>query len=138
MSVFLDTNLLLYAVGIGSVAKKRDIVRGLLDQGDCVVSVQVLNEFVFQATKSWRPERLTIDEAHVFANSLRRFRIIAIDLALFDAAADVQRRAGYAWWDCLIVAAAMAAGCDRLLTEDLQHGRVIDGLRIEDPFRELA
>lgn len=138
MSVFLDTNLLLYAVGIGSVAAKRDIVRDVLASRQCVVSVQVLNEFMFQATKSRRPDRLTFEEAITFTGSLRRLPVVAIDVTLFDVATDVHKRTRYAWWDSLIVAAAITAGCDTLLTEDLQHGRVIDGVRIVNPFRELA
>ena len=42
---------------------------------------------------------------------------------------------GVAFWDGLIVEAALSAGCTRMLTEDLQHGRVFDGLRVENPFR---
>lgn len=38
------------------------------------------------------------------------------------------------FWDALIVEAALAAGADTLLTEDLQHGREIEGLRVHNPF----
>lgn len=37
-------------------------------------------------------------------------------------------------WDALIVVAAVRAGCETLLTEDLSHGQVIEGIRIVDPF----
>jgi predicted nucleic acid-binding protein len=47
-----------------------------------------------------------------------------------------QRTAGYSFWDALIIEAALAGGAERLLTEDLQDGQVIDGLRIENPFMD--
>jgi predicted nucleic acid-binding protein len=42
------------------------------------------------------------------------------------------------FWDALIVEAALRAGAGRLLTEDLQHGQRIEGLTVENPFREDA
>jgi predicted nucleic acid-binding protein len=42
---------------------------------------------------------------------------------------------GFSYWDSAIVAAARALGCDRLYTEDLSHGRVVEGIAIIDPFR---
>jgi predicted nucleic acid-binding protein len=53
---------------------------------------------------------------------------------LIFAAIDLHERHKLAIWDCLIVEAAKAAACVELLTEDLQHGRTVDGLRIVDPF----
>lgn len=57
---------------------------------------------------------------------------------MLDAARYVEQQTNYSWWDCLIVAAAIAQGCDTLATEDMQHGRVLDGLRIVNPFRDLG
>ncbi|MGZ8805395.1 MAG: PIN domain-containing protein, partial [Microbacterium sp.] len=47
----------------------------------------------------------------------------------------IEDRFGLSFWDSLIVAAAQMADCDLLLTEDLQHGLDIDGLRVVDPFQ---
>ena len=49
---------------------------------------------------------------------------------------EIQDRFGFHFWDALVVAAAKAAGCDTLLTEDLQHGQDLDGLRVVSPFEE--
>ncbi len=81
---------------------------------------------------------LSMDAALGFVQRWRRHSVVALDMALFDRAADIAARTNYSWWDSLIVAAALTAGCDTLLTEDMQHGRVIDGLRLENPFRDLA
>lgn len=138
MSAFVDTNVILYAAGLSEAEAKRDRARQILAETSCVFSIQVLNEFVFQSTRPRRDPRLSMEEAIGTAVSLTRFPVLGLDLAMFRRAADVQRRTTYDWWDSLIVAAAITAGCDTLLTEDLQHGRVIDGVRIENPFRELA
>ena len=54
--------------------------------------------------------------------------------ALYHRALDVQQRLRFGFYDSLIVAAALAAGCTRLLTEDLQHGQQIETLRVHNPF----
>lgn len=138
MSVFVETNVLLYASGVEHDRRKREQARGVLNEQPCVFSVQVFNEFIHRATHPKRPRRLSMEEAIGIADALTRFPVLTIDVALFRLAADVQRRMRSSWWDSLIVAAAITAGCETLATEDMQHGRVIDGVRIENPFRELA
>jgi predicted nucleic acid-binding protein len=59
---------------------------------------------------------------------------ISAALPLYQRALDLQTRYRYAFYDSLIVAAALTAGCSRLYTEDMQHGQQIEGLRIENPF----
>jgi len=54
---------------------------------------------------------------------------------LYSQAIDLQGRAAISFYDALIVAAALKAGCTRLLSEDLQHGQTFGALRIENPFR---
>jgi len=56
---------------------------------------------------------------------------------LYDRALAMRGRYQYGFYDSLIIAAALEAGCDRLLTEDMQHGQVIESLRIENPFAGL-
>lgn len=138
MSVFIDTNVLMYAAAVDYNPEKNRIANELLAKPECVLSAQCLNEFIFQSTRETRRRHLPLDGALAFVATLRCFPIIEVDLALIDRASDVCRRTRYKWWDCLIVAAAITAGCDTLATEDLQHGRVIDGVRIANPFRELA
>ena len=55
---------------------------------------------------------------------------------LYHRALDIQARYRYGFYDALIIAAALDAGCTRLYSEDLQHGQRIDGLIIENPFKE--
>lgn len=60
---------------------------------------------------------------------------VTVSEALFHRALDVQQRWRFGFYDSLIVAGAMAAGCRTLLSEDLQHGQRLEGLTIIDPFR---
>lgn len=130
--VFLDTNILIYAIS-------RDVTRttraaALLRQGGAI-SVQVLNEFTNVARrKSQRSWPEIID-------ALGALRILfpdpkPVSLATHEAALTIAQRDGFALYDSLIIAAALEAGCSTLLSEDMQHGRIIDGrLTVRNPFR---
>jgi predicted nucleic acid-binding protein len=66
---------------------------------------------------------------------LARLMQVTASEALYHRALDVQSRWRFSFYDSLIVAGAMAAGCRTLLSEDLQHGQNLDGLTVIDPFR---
>jgi predicted nucleic acid-binding protein len=137
--IFIDTNILLYSTSPDpSLAERRRIAIDLLDAERCALSVQVLNEFVWQATHPRRVDRLTLAHAIALVDAWRRHRIESVDLALFDAGHEIARQTNYSWWDCLVIAAANRAGCDRLMSEDMHHGHVIGGVRIENPFIGLG
>ncbi len=139
MTVFADTNVLLYSVSKNPVERmKRDVAIAILSEERCGLSLQVLNEFVWQATHGRHTDPLTFEEAVGFVQSWRRFEVQPLDEGLFDEACALVRRTNYSWWDCTIVAAAIRLGCDTLATEDMQHGRVIDGVRISNPFRDAG
>ena len=53
----------------------------------------------------------------------------------FDTALDLYQHDSLSWWDSLIVSAAIQGGCEKLLSEDLQHGRKVRGVKIVNPFR---
>ena len=133
MKTFIDTNVLIYAA-FREDQDKRQRAREILERDDCVLSVQVLNEFIAQATRPSRPNRLPIELALRYVLSWRRFPIQTIDLKLFDEATSLFSKRGFTFWDSMIVAAARAQGCDTLYTEDKQDGRIVDGLRIVNPF----
>lgn len=136
---FVDTNLLLYAVSSDPAElAKREVARTIIFGADCAMSVQVFQEFLNQATHPKGRFGFSVDDAAAWLAGLRRFPVQDTTLALFDAALAVTSRTGYSIWDSLIVAAAQALGCNILYTEDMQDGRIIDGLRIVNPFREGA
>ncbi|MFC7498043.1 PIN domain-containing protein [Enterovirga sp. GCM10030262] len=133
---FLDTNVLIYAVGnLPEEAAKRERAWRLIDGGDVAVSMQVLQEFYHQATRRSRPNPLSPDLARGFVERWRRFSVQETTLKLLDLGFEVQRRHRFSFWDSMIVAAARAQGCDVLWTEDMDDGRIVDGMRIANPFR---
>lgn len=132
---FLDTNVLLLAAGMHPAHKRETaLAREIVRQEDCAVSVQVLGEFYAQSTRTSRSARLSREDAADWLSVWRRWPVQPNDESILDAALEVARRTNYHYYDCAIIAAAQALRCDLLLSRDMHHGHVIDGLRIENPF----
>lgn len=133
---FVDTNVLLYAISSAPhEAAKARTAAALLNELDLALSVQVLQEFYVQATRAQAASPLGHDDAVAFIDTLRRFPLQDVTPRLLDAALAARKRWGLSYWDAAIVEAARLLGCEVLLTEDLQHGQDLDGVRVVDPFR---
>jgi predicted nucleic acid-binding protein len=65
---------------------------------------------------------------------LATLEVVQIRVDLILGAIDIHRLHQLSFWDALVVKCAAAAGCSRLLTEDMLHGRILEGVRIENPF----
>lgn len=131
MKAFFDTNILVYAAT--SDAKKRQAA-DCLDCGG-TISVQVLNEFVHVARRKLRHDWPQVELAlGIFRASIDN--IVPVTFDTHACAVLLAREHGLPFYDALIVAAAIEAGCDTLFTEDLQHGRKFDSLTIANPFTE--
>jgi predicted nucleic acid-binding protein len=134
---FLDTNILVYTFDASAEAKRaqaRELVQSALEAGDGVISWQVAQEFLNVALHRFeRP--LTQREAAEYLDEVLTplCRVFPSPDLLRDALA-IHTETGFRFYDSLIVAAASAAGARILYTEDLQSGRELRGLRIEDPF----
>ncbi len=129
-SRFLDTNLLVYAHREGD--HRMAIARRVLFEGG-VVGAQVLNEFASVAHGklgfTWPQVNEAIDNILILCPAPRP---LTVEIHLH--ALRLSDRYGFSIWDGLIVAAALEAKCSTLLTEDMQHGQVVEGVRIENPF----
>lgn len=134
---FLDTNILLYSISSDPrEGIKRDIAIALVDQPNNALSVQVLQEFYVQATRASRPNPLPHATAAGFVqNWIERFPIQDLTVSILESALAIKASGKLVYWDAAIVAAALALGCDELLSEDMQHGRRIGGVTIVNPFR---
>ena len=133
---FLDTNILLYSISRNPTeAAKRERAIDLLDRDDGALSVQVLQEFYVQATRPTRPAPMPHDIAVGLIRTWARFPVQEITLAILNGALEIKAVHGLSYWDSAIVAAARALGCRELYSEDMSHGRDIEGLRIINPFR---
>jgi predicted nucleic acid-binding protein len=132
---FLDTNILLYSISTSAAeSAKRQRARELLDDSNCALSVQVLQEFYVQATRVSRADALSHDLAVSLIRTWRRFPVQETTLAVLDAALDVVARHRFSYWDACIIAAALALDCDRLYSEDMSHGQRVGTLTIFNPF----
>ncbi|MGP8271074.1 MAG: PIN domain-containing protein [Terracidiphilus sp.] len=127
---FFDTNVVLYAFtpsGDKTITAERILLQG------GVVSVQVLNELTsVSCTKfkmSWSEVKRVIQGTTILCPNPK-----SLTYETYLEALRISERYGFSIWDGMILAAALIAGCTTLYTEDLQHGQIVEGLRIENPF----
>ena len=133
-SALLDTNILLYALSTAADERpKRAIARELLARDDYGLSVQVLQEFYVNATRSPKPA-LTHRAAVETVRELARVPIVALDMSLMERALKLKSRYQLSYWDAAIIAAAKILGAGILYSEDLSHRQIYDGVRVENPF----
>ena len=128
--VFFDTNILLYL--LSEDHEKAACSENLISLGG-VISVQVLNEFVSVASRKLKMSYLEIRD---ILDSIRSIVTVqAMDVETHDTGLDIAEKNRFSFYDSLIIASALEAGCDILYTEDLQHKQRIDNrLTIVNPF----
>ena len=128
---FFDTNVLIYAFAADDPRSAR--AEALIADGG-VIGVQVLNEFtnVTRRKLRWRWGQIEASLA-VIEELLGPAR--ALTVAIHAKALVLARDHALAFYDALILAAALDAGCHELFSEDLQHGQKFDALTVENPFR---
>lgn len=135
---FLDTNLFVYTFDAQAPAKARKalhLIQRAVDSGLGVVSYQVIQEFMNVALRRF-PHPLTAHEAEQYLLTVfRPLLAVQASLNLYYEGLRITDKYRLSWYDSLIVAAALEAQCETLYTEDLQHGRQIESVRIADPFR---
>ena len=133
---FVDTNVLAYAHD-PSETRKQPIAQALLealwqDRGG-VISTQVLQELYVVTTRKFDPP-MHRPAARELVALYAEWLVVQVDVPLILAASALEARHMLSFWDALIVEAARRSGATRLLTEDLQSGRRIGGVQIENPF----
>lgn len=137
---FLDTNVFVYSFDVTAPRKASragELIRLAVDSGTGIVSYQVVQEFFSVAfTRFLRPMSAFVAQEYL-GTVFRPLLAVHSSPSLFVDALQLCNQHHLSWYDSLIVAAAQQAGCELLYSEDLQHGRLIAGLRIQNPFREL-
>jgi predicted nucleic acid-binding protein len=129
---FYDTSVLLYLLST-DVSRSRKADQFFLVGG--MISVQVLNEFTNVARKKHQLQLTAIRP--LLAAIRNAFDVVPVTEAIHDLGLRLIERYAFSTYDAMIVAAALECGCDVLLSEDMQHGMVIDGrLTIVNPFRD--
>lgn len=134
---FLDTNVFVYSFD-ASAPRKRAKARELLERGlgssAGVISWQVVQEFLNVALHRFERPLTQREATEYLEDVLAPLCRVLPSTALFRDALSVQTETGFRFYDSLIVAGALASGAPILYTEDLQSGRRVRGLRIENPF----
>ena len=136
MSTFVDTNILIYAHDRAQGerhAVASAVIEGLWVSGDGVLSTQVLQELYVNLSRKLR-KPMPRPRARAVVERYTAWTVHPIEPGDILAASELEQRHTLAFWDALIVVAAQRLGATRLLTEDMQHGRSIAGVRIESPF----
>lgn len=132
---FVDTNILIYAIGLQPAPpEKKAIAREILTHSDIALSVQVLQEFYVQATHARRSDALSHDLAARLIEKWQRFRVQDNTVAVLQSTLRLKDRFQTSYWDAAVLAAAKAARCQHLLSEDLNHGQDYDGVVVVNPF----
>jgi len=134
--VFIDTNILIYAHDISSGIKHQraqQIIMDLWESGLGLLSIQVLQEF-FVSVTSKIPAPLDIENAKKILEDLLSWDVVMIDGKSLLEAIDIHKRYKYSFWDAMIIQAAIKGNASLLLSEDLNDGQIISGMRIKNPF----
>jgi len=134
--VFVDTNVLVYAHDIDAGEKNRmaaDRIAGLWETRNGIISSQVLQEFYVTVThKIPSPLPQSVARTLISNYSVWQVEVATADTVI--AASEIEERYQLSLWDSLIIAAASHGGAEVLLTEDLNAGQTIDGVKILTPF----
>ena len=134
--IFVDTNILVYAYDIDAEEKHtiaQDLLMRLWKTRQGVLSTQVLQEFYVTVTRKLSTPLDSATARRVIAR-YQAWPVQLIDVATVLEASEIAERHQLSFWDGLIVAAARQAGAERVLSEDLQAGRVIESVLIENPL----
>ncbi len=137
--VFVDTNILVYAHDASETARQpvaQAVLAELWRSRSGALSTQVLQEFHVVATRKFDPP-VSRREARDLVDACH-WQLVQIDVPLILAASQLEERHTLSFWHALIVEAARRAGATRLVTEDLQTGRRLADVLIDNPFASTS
>ena len=136
MAAFVDTNVLVYAHDKDQGTKHEragEIVAVLWERRTGLISTQVLQEFYETVTRKI-PKPISPSRARSVIRAYGQWKLETNGLDTILQASELQERHRLSFWDAMIVAAAIRSGAEVLLSEDLNDGQLIEGVRIRNPF----
>jgi len=134
--VFLDTNILIYAHDMDAGVKHdaaRSIVEKIWDDEAGIISTQVIQEFYVNVTRKM-PKPISPVQARGIIINYFSWQVEAIEPHTILSASEIEEKYILSFWDSLIIATASQAEANKILTEDMNHGQIIEGILIENPF----
>ena len=132
---FFDTNILLYTDSRDAAAKRKRAFDLLGEHRLARSGVVSLSPPGIFRGRDARKLGVDVDVARRKVELFANFHLVVLDVEDVLAAVDLHRLHQVSFWDALIVRAAKQGGCPDVYSEDLQHDRTIDGVRIVNPFR---
>ena len=134
--IAVDTNILVYAEASDEPAKQQialALLKQLYENATGVLSTQVLQEYCNVALKNLK---LPAGYIRTQLDLYEQFEIVQVTPAIIRAGLDLHQTRSLSFYDALIMASAEMAGCSMLLSEDMNSGQVIGGVRVHNPFVE--
>jgi predicted nucleic acid-binding protein len=139
-STFFDTNILVYCFDETDQEKHEiasDLIIQAYKQGNGVISTQVLKEFYVTVTQKVS-QKMNLDTAEQAVRDFALWRVVETSVSLILRAIKLHRKHRLSFWDSMIVAAAIVSNCSSIVSEDLQHDALIEGIRIKNPFLSIS
>lgn len=133
---FFDTNVLVYQMDKKNLTKRekcRSLVRKIADDGDAVISTQVLQEFYVVATKKLH---ITPVASKSIMHTFENMEIVTVGKELINEAIDASLQYKLSFWDALILVAAESAKCEVLYSEDFNDGQIMRNVKARNPLKE--
>jgi predicted nucleic acid-binding protein len=133
---FVDTNILVYAHDLSAQdrhLKAAAILETLWETETGAISIQVLQEFYVTVTRKIKYSLPPADAREIIRN-YSAWPVQINDLEMTIRASEISEKDGFSFWDALIVAAALRVRATKIITEDLNHGQLIEGILVENPF----
>ena len=133
-TAFVDSNVIVYMLDTDDPRKRRiaaSLVERAVRQQDACISFQVVQEVLNRVIRGGAGIELA---RTLLTRVLVPLWRVMPSAGLYERAIDVGERYGYGFYDSLIIAGALEAGCTRLYSEDMQHGQLIESITIQDPF----
>ena len=129
--VFIDTNIWVYAYSETELSKQH-IVQSLLRPETTRLSTQVINELVWVLIRKYKVQVSLVQQLQM--RLCQNFQVANINTTTITSALDIVKKHNISYWDALMVTSAKEQHCKTFLTEDLNHGQLIAGVRIQNPF----
>jgi len=134
--IFVDTNILVYSHDLSAGdrhAKALAVIESLWEAETGVISTQVLQEFYVTVTRKIK-NPLKPDEAREIIRNYLAWPVQINDPETTIRASEIEEKNSLSFWDALIVAAALRMQAQKIITEDLNHGQIIEGILVESPL----
>ena len=134
--IFVDTNILVYAHDLSSGdrhAKASAVIESLWEAGTGVISTQVLQEFYVTVTRKIKNPLKSAEAREIIRNYLA-WPVQINDPETTIRASEIEEKNSLSFWDALIVAVALRLQAKKIISEDLNHGQIIEGILIENPL----